>query len=177
MPDDRFKKYQEAGVDFLETARARAEEFLRELSKAGESTQRQGRDTLEDVLEGSRKGTEGMITSIRNEIRSQLSLLGLATQEDLAALERRLGGSGSTKAAASKKSATAKKSSARPATAKKSAGAAKRATTKSTASKSTASKSTASKSTASKSGGAKRSSAAKATAKRSSGAKKASGRA
>lgn len=156
MPDDRFKKYQEAGVDFLETARARAEEFLRELSKAGESTQRQGRDTLDDLLEGSRKGTdqmrkgtEQMLESIRKEVRAQLSLLGIATKEDLAALERRLRGGTPAKATAARKTS---------------------------AGKATAKKAGAAKSGASKSAAAKKSSASKTTAKRSTAAKKATGR-
>ena len=127
--DDRFRKYQEAGVDFLETARARAEDFLRELSKAGESTQRQGKDAVDDLLEGSRKGTEQLIGSIRNEIRSQLSLLGLATKEDLAALERRLGNSGASKSAAAKNTASTKSTATKKAPAKKASGSTKSAGT------------------------------------------------
>lgn len=156
--DERFRKYQEAGADFLETARARAEDFLRELSKAGGSTQRQGKDALDDLLEGSRKGTEQLIGSIRDEIRSQLSLLGLATKEDLAALERRLGGSGATRSAAASKS-TSKSASSKTAAPRKTA--AKKATG------------------ASKSGGTARktASSSKSTAKRSTPAKKATGQA
>ena len=161
MPDDRFKKYQEAGVDFLETARARAEEFLRELSKAGETTQRQGRDTIDDLLEGSRKGTEQMrkgteqmLDSIRKEVRAQLSLLGLATKEDLAALERRLRGGAPAKATPARKTASK--------TAAKKAGAAKSGASKSAAAK--------------KSTSAGKASGSKTTAKRSTAAKKATGR-
>lgn len=129
--DERFKKYQEAGADFLETARARAEDFLRELSKAGGSTQRQGKDALDDLLEGSRKGTEQLIGSIRDEIRSQLSLLGLATKEDLASLERRLSGSGASKSASSKTAAPRKTAAKKAAGSSKSGG-----TTRKTASSS-----------------------------------------
>ncbi len=148
MPrDDRFKKYQEAGADFLETARVRAEEFLRELSKVGESTQRQGRGALDDLVDESRKGTEQVIASIRSEIRSQLSLLGLATKEDLAALERRLGGSASkstaTKKAAPSKTASSKTTSTPKAAAKKASGSTKTASSaKSAAKRSTPAKKT-----------------------------------
>lgn len=147
MPrDERFKKYQEAGADFLETARARAEEFLRELSKATDTTQKQGRDTLDDLVEGSRKGTEQFIGSIRKEITSQLSALGIATKSDLAALERRLTGkvaaqksSPSKSAGATKKAAASKSSS----TAKQSSSAGKSTAKKTTAArKSTAAKKT-----------------------------------
>ena len=142
--DERFKKYQDAGADFLETARARAEEFLRELSKATDSTQKQGRDTIDDLRAGSRRSTEQFMTSVRKEVASQLSALGIATKADLAALEKKLSGrAGSQKAAPAKKAPAAKKSS--------------------TASKSTASKSSAAKSTAKKSTPRKASAAKKTT--------------
>jgi polyhydroxyalkanoate synthesis regulator phasin len=90
--DDRFKSYQEAGADFLQMARARAEEFLEELARAGDTTQKQAHGALDELVEGSRKGTEQIIASIRKEVTSQLALLGIATKDDLAALERRLTG-------------------------------------------------------------------------------------
>ena len=75
MPrDDRFKKYQEAGADFLEMARTRAEEFLSELAKLGDSTQKQAQDAFEEMVEGSRRGTEQIVNTIRAEIASQLSV-------------------------------------------------------------------------------------------------------
>jgi polyhydroxyalkanoate synthesis regulator phasin len=100
-PDERFKKYQEAGADFLDTARARAEEFLRELAKVGDTTQRQAQETVDEMFEGSRRGSEQLFGTIRREIMAQLSALGIATQADLAELERRLTGrvAGTKKAA------------------------------------------------------------------------------
>jgi hypothetical protein len=93
MPsDDRFKKAQQAGADWFDTARARAEEFLRELGKASGTTQERAQGALDELVEGGRKGTEQLISSIRNEIATQLGLLGLATKADLADLERRLTG-------------------------------------------------------------------------------------
>jgi polyhydroxyalkanoate synthesis regulator phasin len=156
MPrDERFKKYQEAGADFLETARARAEEFLRELAKATDTTQKQGRDTLDDLVEGSRKGTEQFISSIRKEITTQLSALGIATRDDLAALERRITGKATAQKSAPSKSAPSKSAGAtKKAAASKSSSTSKSssATKKSTSSarKSTAKKTSASKSPAAK---------------------------
>ena len=88
--DDRFKKYQEAGADFLEMARTRAEEFLSELSKLGDSTQKQAQDAFEEMVEGSRRGTEQIVNTIRAEIASQLSVIGIATRREIDDLERRL---------------------------------------------------------------------------------------
>src|SRR5579875_1816869 len=118
--DERLKKVQGAGADFLETARARAEEFLRELSRAGGDTQERAQGALDELVEGGRKGTEQLVAVIRREITNQLGLLGLATKEDLAALERRLTG----QAAAVKSAAPARKTAPRKAAAK-TAGAAK----------------------------------------------------
>ena len=133
--DDRLKKVQEAGADFLETARARAEEFLREMSKAGDATQERAQGAFDDLLEGSRKGTEQLVATIRAEIANQLGTLGLATKGDLAALEARLTGkttaakkAPATKAPAAKKTAatksagTTRKAAAKKAPAKKAAG-------------------------------------------------------
>jgi polyhydroxyalkanoate synthesis regulator phasin len=112
--DDRFKRYQEAGAEFLEIARARAEEFLQELAKMGDSTQKQAQDTVDDFVAGGRKGTDQIVTAIRREITAQLSQLGLATKEDLADLERRLSGgaagpaTGAAPAVAPKKAAPKK---------------------------------------------------------------------
>jgi hypothetical protein len=113
-PDDRFKKVQDAGTDFLETARAKAEDFLRELSKATGDTQGKAQGALDDLVVGGRKGTEQFVSSIRAEIKNQLSALGLATKSDLADLEQRLSGqkttaskssTGSARAGAGKKTA------------------------------------------------------------------------
>jgi polyhydroxyalkanoate synthesis regulator phasin len=90
--DDRFKKYQEAGAEFLEAARIRAEEFLQELARMGDSTQKQAQGAMDDFVGGGRKGTEQILTTIRREITAQLSQLGLATKQDLTDLERRLRG-------------------------------------------------------------------------------------
>jgi polyhydroxyalkanoate synthesis regulator phasin len=143
--DPRFKKVQDAGADFLETARVRAEEFLRELSKAGDTTQERAQGAVDDFMGGSRRGTEQLIGSIRREISAQLGLLGLATKADLSDLEARLnqrmqatGGAkeaGSVKKAAPKKSAAkataaAKAAPAKSASPKKSAAPAKKAPAK-----------------------------------------------
>ena len=132
--DERLKKVQGAGADFLETARARAEEFLRELSRAGGDTSGRAQGALDDLVEGGRKGTEQLVSVIRKEITNQLGLLGLATKEDLDALEKRL----SSRASAPATSGTA-------GTARKTAASKTAEATKTTASKTTAVKTAAAK--------------------------------
>jgi polyhydroxyalkanoate synthesis regulator phasin len=111
--DDRLRKAQKAGADWLETARVRAEEFLRELSRATDTTEGRAQEAVNDLIEGSKKGTEQLVSSIRTEITAQLGLLGLATKADLADLERRLTGkaTGAKKAGPAKKAAPVKKDS------------------------------------------------------------------
>lgn len=91
MPsDDRLKKVSGAGADFLETARTKAEEFLRELARAGEGTSKQAQEVLDDIVGEGRKSTEQFVTAVRKEVGNQLRSLGLATKGDLADLEQRL---------------------------------------------------------------------------------------
>ena len=146
MPrDDRLKKVQGVGADFLETARARAEEFLRELSRASGDTSERAQGALDELVTGGRKSTEQFVATIRKEIQTQLGALGLATKADLEALERRLSSrsTGTASGRASRSTAT------------------RSATTKSTATKATATKSTAPRATAKKAAGSSRSTAAK----------------
>lgn len=158
--DDPFKKAAEAGADFLETARVRAEEFLRELAnlsgdwtKAGDATQKRAQAAVDDLVENSRRNTEQLINSIRKEVAAQLSLMGVVTRRELAALEARLTGrKPAEKAPAAKKAPPAKTP---PATkkapvAKKATTAAKTSVTKASAKKASAKKASAAKTSAKK---------------------------
>jgi polyhydroxyalkanoate synthesis regulator phasin len=111
-----LKQYSEAGEEFLEAARSRAVEFLRELARVGQSTQKQATDQVEDLMDAGRKSTDQVLDVIRKEISGQLGALGLATKEDLAALERKLTRSaGAAKKAPAKKAAPAAKKAGAPA--------------------------------------------------------------
>lgn len=181
--DERLRKAQAAGVDFIETARAKAEEFLRELGRAGGETQ----GALDDLVVGGRRTTEQLVAAVSKEIRSQLNSLGLVTKLDLQALEARLTGrrttvaNGGAPAPAAKATAppakaarTASTTKAARKTAPAKATATRAAATKATAAKAPAAKSraatkaTATKATATKAGGATTTSSAKKAAKKSS---------
>jgi polyhydroxyalkanoate synthesis regulator phasin len=88
--EEKFTKYQAAGADFLEEARARAEELLSELARLSDSTQRQAQVAIEELIEGSRRGSEQIVSAIGAEVASQLSALGVATRRELDDIERRL---------------------------------------------------------------------------------------
>lgn len=87
---DPLRKYVDAGIALTQLTRAKAEAIVKELVKAGELQREQAQDRVEELLDRSRKGTEGLVGLIRKEISQQLSSMGFATKEDLDKLEARL---------------------------------------------------------------------------------------
>jgi len=175
--DDRFKKYQAAGAELLEDARARAEEFVRELAKLSDTTQKQAQEVVDELVGGSRKGTEHLFGFITNEVATQLAQLGLTSRADLEALVCRLMGRvAPTESAPATDSAPATEGAdptAAPAATKvpgqKAAPATKKtapATKKARAAKAPAAKATAKKAPATKAPAAKATAATKVTAKK-----------
>ena len=121
---DSLKRYLDAGMAFTELRRSQAESIVRDLVKAGEVSRKEFQHRVDDLMDRSRKNTEALVRrsrrgrktvveTIRSEIATQLSTLGLATKKDLARLERKIGSgnSGRPSAAkpASKKAAAAPK--------------------------------------------------------------------
>ena len=107
--DDLLKRYQEAGTEFIEATRARAEDFFREVARIGENTQKQAQERVEDLREGSRRSTDQLIDTIRRELINQVAQFSFATRADLAriearlsAIERGLGGAATAAPAAAK---------------------------------------------------------------------------
>src|SRR5216683_4721586 len=106
---DMLKRYLEAGMAFTEMTRARAEGIAGELVKAGELQRDQMQSSVDELIDRSRRNTQQLISLVRQEVTGQLSLLGLATKDDLDALEKRLtdkfGKAGGSKTAAGKTTA------------------------------------------------------------------------
>ena len=90
--------------------REQAEAIVRDLVKAGDLQQKRAKKAVDELLERSRKNAEELRKLVRHEIQSQISSLGIATQEDLARLERKLS-KASTSKSAPKKTAAVKKAS------------------------------------------------------------------
>ena len=121
--DDVFKRYLEAGLSFFEMTQQRAEAALKDLagSAPGESAKGQAQKAVDWVKERGRQGSDELRELVRNEIRSQVAALGMATKDDVARVEARLSAleaaasptarkaSASPKAAAITKSATTQK--------------------------------------------------------------------
>ena len=101
------------GADFLETARAKAEEFLRELSRASGDTQGRAQGALDDLVVGGKKSTEQLVTAVRKEVQRQLAALGLGSKANPGAPAAKPSGrtgATSTAKAPTKSATTAKKS-------------------------------------------------------------------
>src|SRR3954466_14181117 len=111
--NDVLKRYLDAGMAFTQMTRSRAEAIVKDLVKAGELQQKQAQKQVDDLMERSRKNTEQLLDLIRNEITSQLSAMGLATKDDIARWESKIGAAAAAPAAASVAPAPAQKAPAK----------------------------------------------------------------
>ena len=134
--NDVLKRYLDAGLALTALTQARAEALVKEWVKVGEVQADQARDTVQDLLERSRKNSERFLDTVRTEVRQQITSLGLATQADLDRIEERIASvigvatAPAMKAATAAKKAPAKKAAAKKAAAKKKAPAKKAPATK-----------------------------------------------
>ncbi len=162
--NDLLKRYLDAGLELTALTQSRAEAIVRDLVKAGEVQADQARDTVNELVERSRRTSERLLETVRSEIREQITSLGLASQSDLDKLEERISGLVSSATASLKgmaekapspsaarpaAKAAAKKAPARKATAKKATAARTAGTTAKAAAKK-ATKATPAKKTAKK---------------------------
>jgi polyhydroxyalkanoate synthesis regulator phasin len=136
--NDVLKRYIDATIEFRDMTQSRAEALVKDLVKAGEVQADQARDAVADLIERSRKNSEKLIETVRKEVRSQITGLGLVSQADLDKFEARVSKLFGTATAPAKKAAkkaapAAKKATAKKAPAKKAA--AKKAPAKKAAAK------------------------------------------
>src|SRR5262245_27889819 len=91
MPQsDLWKRYLDAGMEFSQLTRSRAETIVKELIRAGEVQREQRQQRIEELLDRSRKNTEELVKTVRKELSQQLGSLGVATKADLAKLEAKI---------------------------------------------------------------------------------------
>jgi polyhydroxyalkanoate synthesis regulator phasin len=144
--NDVLKRYLDAGLEFTSMTQSRAEALVKDLVKAGEVQADNARDAVTDLLERSRRNSEKLIETVRQEVRAQITNLGLASQSDLDKLEARIAGFfGATTAPAKKAAKTAAKKAAPAKKAVKKVTAKKPAATKAPAKKTAAKKAPAKK--------------------------------
>lgn len=122
---NEWKRYLDVGITFSETTRKRAEEFVRDLVKAGEVRQERAQKVVDDLVDRSRKNTEDLVALVRAELKSQVSTLGIATQDDIKRLDGRINQLAKPAAKKSTARSTTKKSTGKKSAAKKTPGAKK----------------------------------------------------
>ena len=88
---DLFKRSLEAGTSFLDMTRERAEAIVKEWVDAGDLGKGRAQKAVEQVLDRSRKASDELRALVRKEIGDQLAALGVATREDIARLEAKIG--------------------------------------------------------------------------------------
>src|SRR3954454_6967370 len=88
--NDVLKRYLDAGLAFTALTQSRAEALVKDLVKLGEVQADQARDTVTDLLERSRKNTEHLVQTVRKEVRSQITSMGLVSQADIDRMEKRV---------------------------------------------------------------------------------------
>jgi polyhydroxyalkanoate synthesis regulator phasin len=154
-----LRQYLDAGVQFTQMTRERAESIVKDFVEAGEVRRKQANRLVDDLVDRSRANVDQFLDTVRQEVRDQVALLEVVSKEAIGRLEDQvgqlrsqveallpdgvgLGGLGRTPARPAAKKAAAKKSTAKKTTAKKKATAKKATAKKSTAKKSTAKKST-----------------------------------
>jgi polyhydroxyalkanoate synthesis regulator phasin len=123
MANEMWKRYLDVGVTFSEMTRKRAEEFVRDLVKAGEVQQERAQKAVDDLVDRSRRNTEELVAFVRQEIQSQVSTLGIATQADIKRLESKINQLSKAPAKRTAPRRAAKKSAAKKSAAKKTSGA------------------------------------------------------
>jgi polyhydroxyalkanoate synthesis regulator phasin len=110
-----WKRAMETGMQFTELRRSQARTMANDLVAQGQIAREQVASAVEDLIDMSRKRSDGLRNVVRDEVQRQLGTLGFATKRDLAALERRMlkatreakkKPTGSSKKSASKKAGT-----------------------------------------------------------------------
>ena len=91
MPQNElFKRYLEAGMQFSQMTRERAEAIVRDLVKAGELQAEQTQTMVADVLDRSRKNSERFVEQVQAEVRKQLSVAEYVTKDVVARLQAQI---------------------------------------------------------------------------------------
>ena len=116
MADRDWKSYMEIGAQFAESIRGEVERVLIDLASEGKVAQGRAQAYAETFADANRARVDAFLSTVKSEVSKQVGQLGIATQADLVALERRLSGK---PAAAPAKKAPAKKAPAKKAPAKK----------------------------------------------------------
>lgn len=85
-----MRKYVDALTGITELPRERAERLVHDLQKRGEIRARDLGRAAQDLVERSSRNRRELVRLVQKEIRRQVHALGLATQEDVDRVARRV---------------------------------------------------------------------------------------
>ena len=105
---DTVRKYVEAGREVLTPKKA--EELARALIQQGQARADQAGRIARDLIDWSRKNSEGLLETIRHEVQKQMSKAGVATKDEVESLKRRIRELESQRKAAAPRRATTQRS-------------------------------------------------------------------
>src|SRR3954463_6278591 len=88
--NDLIQRYLDAGMQFTQMTRARAEAIVRDLVKAGEVQAEQAQALVADMVDRSRKNTERLVEQIQNEVRKQVSVAEFVTKDTVSRLQSQI---------------------------------------------------------------------------------------
>lgn len=77
-------------TDFREVTQQKAEAAVRDLVRSGEASAEQAQDLVADLVDRSRRNQARLVRQIDNRVREQLTRVRVATQADIARIERRI---------------------------------------------------------------------------------------
>lgn len=87
---DVFKRYLDAGMAFTELTEKKARSIVKDLVKTGEVQTKDASRRVEELLERSRKNTDGLRAIVQGEVQNQIKKLGLVPKKELEALKKEL---------------------------------------------------------------------------------------
>ena len=87
---DVFKRYLDAGMAFTDLTEKKARAIVKDLVKTGEVQTKDAGRRVEELLERSRKNTEGLRAIVQGEVQNQIKKLGLVPKKELDAVKKEL---------------------------------------------------------------------------------------
>ena len=146
-----LRQYLDAGIQFTQMTRERAESIVKDMVEAGEVRRKQGNRLVDELVDRSRSNVEQLLDTVRKEVQDQVAMIEVVSrdafnrlEEQVTQLRAQIEGRGRTTArrpasTAKKAKATAKKAATRTTSAaKKKAAPRKRTAKKATARKAAA---------------------------------------
>ena len=87
---DLLKRYLDAGMTFTQLTEKKARGIVKDLVKTGEVQTKDASKRVEELLDRSRKNTEGLREIVAAEVKNQIGKLGLVPKSDLDAVKKEL---------------------------------------------------------------------------------------